>query len=82
LRHIFADRVYRCRRSFRTEIRDLGGKPEDDGTILASVQRPFVNLKNRVTGSGQGIVNEVEAGEDHSRASSRRSCAEKISQLR
>jgi uncharacterized protein (TIGR02284 family) len=52
----------------KTEIRGMGGKPEDDGTILASAQRMFLNLKNAVMGSDQGIVDEVEAGEDHIKA--------------
>jgi uncharacterized protein (TIGR02284 family) len=49
----------------QTEIRGLGGTPADDVTILASAHRLFLNLKNAVTGSDQGIVDEVEAGEDH-----------------
>jgi uncharacterized protein (TIGR02284 family) len=52
----------------KAEIRSLGGKPEDDGTIIASAHRMFLNLKNTVMGSDQGIVNEVEAGEDHIKA--------------
>jgi uncharacterized protein (TIGR02284 family) len=52
----------------QTEVRGLGGKPEDEGTILASAHRMFLNLKNTVTGSDQGIVDEVEAGEDHIKA--------------
>jgi uncharacterized protein (TIGR02284 family) len=52
----------------QTEIRGLGGEPEDDGTVLASAHRMFLNLKNTVAGSDQGVVNEVEAGEDHIKA--------------
>lgn len=50
----------------RAEVRRLGGNPEDDGTALAGGHRAFLNLKAAVTGrDDQGIVNEVERGEDH-----------------
>ena len=53
----------------RAEVRKLGGNPEDDGTVLASGHRAFVNLKAAVTGrDDQAIVNEVERGEDHIKA--------------
>ena len=55
----------RLTEKLQTEVRDLGGEPEDDGTVLASAHRMFLNLKHIVTGSDLGIVNEVEAGEDH-----------------
>ena len=47
----------------------LGGNPEDDGTILASAHRTFLDLKSVVTGQDdKAIVNEVERGEDHIKA--------------
>lgn len=52
----------------QTEVRKLGGDPEDDGTVLASAHRAFLNLKNSVTGDDQSVVNEVERGEDHIKA--------------
>ena len=53
----------------RSEVKRLGGNPEDDGTILAAGHRAFVNLKAAVTGrDDQAIVNEVERGEDHIKA--------------
>ena len=53
----------------RSEVKRLGGNPEDDGTILAAGHRAFVNLKSAVTGrDDQAIVNEVERGEDHIKA--------------
>ena len=52
----------------QAEVRNLGGKPEDEGSVLGSAHRLFLNLKNAVTGSDQGVVNEVEAGEDHIKA--------------
>ncbi len=48
------------------EVRRLGGTPEDDGTVLASMHRTFLDLKAAVTGrDDKAIVNEVERGEDH-----------------
>jgi uncharacterized protein (TIGR02284 family) len=51
------------------EVTALGGEAEDDGTILASAHRAFLNLKSAVTGhDDKAIINEVEAGEDHIKA--------------
>lgn len=51
------------------EVRNLGGTPEDDGTVLAGAHRMFLNLKATVTGhDDKAIINEVEAGEDHIKA--------------
>ncbi len=50
----------------QTEVVRLGGKPEDDGTVLASAHRTFLDLKAAVFGrDDKAIVNEVERGEDH-----------------
>ncbi|OYY70968.1 PA2169 family four-helix-bundle protein [Sphingomonas sp. 28-63-12] len=55
--------------SLQAEVSKLGGNPEDDGTILASAHRTFLDLKAAVTGQDdQAIVNEVERGEDHIKA--------------
>lgn len=51
------------------EVSNLGGNPEDDGTVLAGAHRVFLNLKAVVTGhDDKAIINEVEAGEDHIKA--------------
>jgi len=49
----------------KVEVRGLGGEPTDDGTLLAAGHRMFLNLKSALTGSDEGVVNEVESGEDH-----------------
>lgn len=50
-------------------VRSLGGKPEDDGTVLASAHRMFVNLRATLTkADNQAVVDEVERGEDHIKA--------------
>lgn len=51
------------------EVVRLGGRAEDDGTMLAGAHRMFLNLKASMTGhDDKAIVNEVEAGEDHIKA--------------
>ena len=55
--------------ALQAEVSKLGGNPEDDGTVLASAHRTFLDLKSAVTGQDdQAIVNEVERGEDHIKA--------------
>jgi uncharacterized protein (TIGR02284 family) len=50
-------------------VRSLGGKPEDDGTVLASAHRVFVNLRASLTSNNNtAVVDEVERGEDHIKA--------------
>lgn len=47
-------------------VRKLGGEPEDEGTVLASAHRMFVNLRSNLTsGHDKTVVDEVERGEDH-----------------
>lgn len=55
--------------SLRSEVIRLGGKPEDDGTMLGGAHRIFLNLKSVVTGrDDKAIIAEVEQGEDHIKA--------------
>lgn len=50
-------------------VRSLGGKPEDDGTVLASAHRMFVNLRSSLASAdNKAVVEEVERGEDHIKA--------------
>ncbi|MEO7071562.1 MAG: PA2169 family four-helix-bundle protein [Rhodanobacter sp.] len=58
-RHSVARTLQEC-------VRSLGGKPEDDGTVLASAHRMFVNLRTSMTkADNKAVVDEVERGEDH-----------------
>ena len=44
----------------------LGGNPEDDGTVTASVHRGWMNLKEAVVGRDDtAVVSSVEEGEDY-----------------
>jgi uncharacterized protein (TIGR02284 family) len=49
----------------QSKVRELGGTPEDDGTILAGAHRMFLNLRNSMSSDDTTIVDQVEAGEDH-----------------
>lgn len=52
----------------QTQVRVLGGTPEDDGTLLASAHRMFTNLRNKIAGGDKAVIDEVEAGEDYVKA--------------
>lgn len=53
--------------NFQAKVRELGGNPEDDGTVLASAHRAFLGLRDALTGDrdDRAVVAEVERGEDH-----------------
>jgi uncharacterized protein (TIGR02284 family) len=69
LASLFRDRSLERRQVVSTlqeHVRRLGGKPEDDGTVLASAHRMFVNLRSSLTSDdNKAVVDEVERGEDH-----------------
>ncbi len=52
---------------FQAKVRELGGNPEDDGTVLASAHRAFLGLRDKFTGArdDDAAIAEVERGEDH-----------------
>jgi uncharacterized protein (TIGR02284 family) len=49
----------------QSEVRRLGGDPEDSGSVAASLHRGWIGLKSVVTGSDDNsILAECERGED------------------
>ena len=49
----------------QTQVRSLGGNPEDDGTTIAGAHRFFMTLRDSLTGTDdEAVVSEVERGED------------------
>ena len=46
-------------------VRQLGGEPEDDGSMLAKAHRAFLDIKHSLSKDEQAVVNSVENGEDH-----------------
>lgn len=49
-------------------VRQLGGEPEDDGSVLAKAHRAFLDVKHAIMKDEQAVVNSVENGEDHIKA--------------
>ena len=50
----------------RSEVRRLGGNPEDDGSFMGKTHQRFLDLKAAITGrDDKAIINEVERGEDY-----------------
>lgn len=49
----------------RAQVRELGGEPEDDESMLAKAHRTFLNLKSVLGDDRKRVIEEVERGEDH-----------------
>ena len=55
--------------ALQSEVRRLGGNPEDDSSFLAAAHRTFLDLKKAFTGSDdKAVIQEVERGEDYIKA--------------
>jgi len=52
-------------RELRETVRALGGEPQEDGTVLASAHRVFLDLRAHMSRTNMSVVQEVERGEDH-----------------
>lgn len=49
----------------QSEVRRLGGEPEETGSTAAVVHRGWINIKSAVTGEDEGaVISECERGED------------------
>lgn len=49
----------------QSEVRHLGGDPENRGSIAATLHRGWIDIKSAVTGEDEGaIISECERGED------------------
>jgi len=69
LRELFRERASERQQvveDLRSEVRRLGGNPEDDGSFLGKTHQRFLDLKAAITGRDEkAIINEVERGEDY-----------------
>lgn len=46
-------------------VRELGGDPENSGSVSGAIHRGWINIKSAVTGKDEkAILNEAERGED------------------
>src|SRR4051794_18948355 len=68
-RQIFRERANERQRvveELRSEVRRLGGEPEEGGSFLGKTHQRFEDLKAAITGHDEkAIINEVERGEDY-----------------
>jgi uncharacterized protein (TIGR02284 family) len=46
-------------------VRQLGGTPNDDGSLKADLHRRFVDLRNAIQSGDKAVIEEVERGEDY-----------------
>lgn len=47
-------------------VRDLGGEPNDDGSLTAGVHRRWEDMKRALSANDdKAVIDEVERGEDH-----------------
>jgi uncharacterized protein (TIGR02284 family) len=61
-----ADERQKVVEELRSEVRRLGGDPDDSGSFLGKAHQRFEDLKAAITGRDeQSIINEVERGEDY-----------------
>lgn len=51
----------------KTEIQQLGGTPDDDGTLLASAHRMFLTISAAVQDNDEAAIEAVDTGEEHLR---------------
>lgn len=69
LQPLFRERAGERRRvveELRTEVRRLGGDPEDGGTFMGKIHQRFLDLRAAIAGRDEKvIVDEVERGEDY-----------------
>ena len=68
---IFAEVIDERRRikgEIETQIREVGGTPDEEGTMLASAHRVLMRLRDTVSKGDVAVVDEAERGEDHIKA--------------
>ncbi len=68
-RRLFLDRARERQQAvtkLQAAVGQLGGKPEDESSVMGSIHRVFVDLKAAVTGrDDKAIIDEIERGEDY-----------------
>ena len=47
------------------KVRQLGGTPNDDGSLIAGLHRRWEDLKDALGGGDKAVIDEVERGEDY-----------------
>ena len=63
----------------QTAVRELGGDPENSGSISGAIHQGWINIKSAVTGQDdQAILNEAERGEDSAKAAYKSALEEEL----
>ncbi|HYO90119.1 MAG TPA: PA2169 family four-helix-bundle protein [Pyrinomonadaceae bacterium] len=63
--HTYAQQRAQFSGELQSEVRRLGGDPENTGSVAASLHRGWINIKSAVTGEDEGaVIAECERGED------------------
>lgn len=68
---IFAEVIAERRKiagEIETHIRQVGGTPDEEGTMLASAHRVLMKLRDVVSSGDIAVVDEAERGEDYIKA--------------
>ena len=63
--HKYSQQRARFAAELQSEVRRLGGEPEETGSTAAVLHRGWMNIKSAVTGEDEGaVISECERGED------------------
>ena len=63
----------------QTAVRELGGDPENSGSVSGAIHRGWINIKSAVTGQDDtAILNEAERGEDSAKAAYKSALEEEL----
>jgi uncharacterized protein (TIGR02284 family) len=55
----------RLAEAFKAAVRERGGSPEEDGSILAKAQRAFMDVKHALLRNDSSVIGSIESAEDH-----------------
>lgn len=65
----FAEERSHVATRLQQRVRELGGTPEDEGSMTAGLHRRWEDLKRAISSNeDQVVIDEVERGEDHIKA--------------
>ena len=63
--HTYSQQRAQFAGELQTEVRRLGGDPEQTGSVAASLHRGWINIKSAVTDEDEAsVISECERGED------------------
>nr|WP_313040325.1 PA2169 family four-helix-bundle protein [Brevundimonas diminuta] len=66
----------RLAETFKAAVRDRGGAPEEDASILAKAQRAFMDVKHALLRNDASVLGTVETGEEQLTARFERALAD------